>query len=86
LTPAFKGLYKKSMMFIQKLAILLLHLALLAWMLWILANAGLMENKTVLYHFLGMAIYGALLIRGCAWWAKYYFIKEQVEKHQRRRL
>lgn len=30
----------------------------------------------VFYHFLGMSIMGALLIRGSAFWARHHYIKE----------
>jgi len=38
-----------------------------------------MTTKVVLFHFLGMSIYGALLIRGCAAWGKYLYRKENKE-------
>ena len=38
-----------------------------------------MTTDIVLYHFLGMAIYGAILIRGCTAWGKYLYSKENKE-------
>tara|TARA_B100000029_G_C17224008_1_gene832824 strand:- start:200 stop:346 length:147 start_codon:yes stop_codon:yes gene_type:complete len=42
-----------------------------------LTEAGHLEFNEVLLHFLGMAIYGALLIRGCAYWGRHHWLKEQ---------
>ncbi len=36
----------------------------------------MMTTDMVLIHFTGIGIYGALLIYGCAKWAKYYHLKE----------
>jgi len=64
----------------QQLIILILHLILLKWMYYALTETGSMETKVVLLHFLGMSIFGALLIRGCAAWAKYHYEKELLEQ------
>lgn len=61
---------------LQQLVILVLHLILLRWMFYTLANSGRMPMTHVLYHFIGMSIMGAGLIRGTAWWAKHHYIKE----------
>ena len=61
----------------QQLIILLLHLVLLKWMHFSLTESGRLEFSEVLYHFLGMAFYGGLLIRGCAYWGQYHWKKEQ---------
>lgn len=55
--------------------ILMAHLALLLWILYTLYEGGILPFKTLLYHFLGISIYGALLIRTCA-----YIYKRQYEK------
>lgn len=34
----------------------------------------------VVYHFIGMSIMGALLIRGSAYWARHHYIKE-IKQH-----
>lgn len=60
----------------QQLIILVLHLILLRWMYFVLSNSGAFSMTEVLYHFLGMSIMGAVLIRGCAAWAKYHHQKE----------
>ncbi len=61
---------------IQQLIILVLHLILLKWIHYALTETGQGTIEEVMYHFFGMAIYGAALIRGCAWWGKRQFIKE----------
>lgn len=60
----------------QQLIIFVLHLILLRWMFYILSNSGRMPMLEVFYHFLGMSIMGALLIRGSAYWARHHYIKE----------
>ena len=61
----------------QQLIILILHLLLLWWIVFVLNNTGNMQVKEVLYHFTGMSLAGALLIRGCAAWGKRLYLKEQ---------
>jgi len=60
----------------QQLIIFVLHLILLRWMFYILSNSGRMQTLEVFYHFLGMSVMGALLIRGSAYWARHHYIKE----------
>jgi glucan phosphoethanolaminetransferase (alkaline phosphatase superfamily) len=60
---------------IQQLIILILHLILLKWIWHTLNNAGLMNTTEVLIHFSGIAIMGALLIFGCAKWARRRYVK-----------
>ncbi len=60
----------------QQLIIFVLHLILLRWMFYVLSNSGRMEMTEVFYHFIGMSIMGALLIRGSAYWARHHYIKE----------
>ena len=60
----------------QQLIILVLHLILLKWMFYTLANSGRLPTTYVFYHFIGMSIMGALLIRGSAYWARHHYIKE----------
>ena len=64
----------------QQFIILVLHLVLLKWIFYTLQNSGAMETHIVFFHFFGMAVFGALLIRGCAWWARAHWIKELKEK------
>jgi hypothetical protein len=60
----------------QQLIILVLHLILLRWMFYTLANSGRMTMTHVFYHFIGMSVMGALLIRGSAYWARHHYVKE----------
>lgn len=66
----------------QQLIILVLHLILLRWMYYVLSNSGAFTITEVLYHFIGMSIMGAVLIRGCAYWARYHYLKEINSKPQ----
>lgn len=61
---------------LQQLIIFVLHLILLKWMYFTLANSGRLTMNEVFYHFIGMSIMGALLIRGTAYWARHHYIKE----------
>ena len=55
--------------------ILIAHLALLQWILYTLYEGGVLPFKTLMLHFLGISVAGALLIRTCA-----YIYKRQYEK------
>jgi hypothetical protein len=66
---------------IQQLIIFLLHLVLLKWMYYTLSNSGSLTITEVFYHFIGMSIMGALLIRGSAYWARHHYIKA-IKKNQ----
>jgi len=66
---------------LQQLIILVLHLILLKWMHYALTETGQESTGIVLAHFAGMSIYGALLIRGCAAWAKYHYEKDSQSSH-----
>ncbi len=61
---------------IQQVLIFVIHIVLLAWIYWLLQNTGNLSTEKVLIHFTGIGTYGALLIRGCAAWAKYHHLKE----------
>lgn len=61
----------------QQLVIVVLHLILLKWMFYALTESGSMQTEQVLLHFLGMAVFGGLLIRGCAAWGKWHFEQEK---------
>lgn len=68
---------KKNIFYrLQQLAILILHLVLLKWMLYTLQESGVLPFTTVFFHFLGMSIYGGLLIFGTAKWAKRKHLQE----------
>ncbi len=64
----------------MQLFILVAHLVLLKWILYTLYEGGVLPFKTLLYHFLGISVYGGLLIRFCAWYYKRQYLKE-MEKH-----
>lgn len=62
--------------------ILVAHLVLLKWILYTLYEGGVLPFQSLLYHFLGISIYGALLIRSCAYIYKRRYLKE-LEKSGR---
>ena len=66
----------------MQLAILVAHLVMLKWILYTLYEGGVLPFKTLLFHFLGISIYGALLIRTCAYIYKRQYLKE-LEKNAR---
>jgi apolipoprotein N-acyltransferase len=63
-----------------QLFILLAHLALLMWILYTLYEGGVLPFKTLLLHFLGISVAGALLIRFCAYIYQKAYEKEQLRK------
>lgn len=67
---------------LTQLIILLAHLFLLLWILYTLYQGGILPFKTLLFHFLGISIYGGVLIRTCAYIYKKQYQKE-LEKHGR---
>ena len=82
-----KFLTKKnlSQRFIQ-LIILVAHLVLLKWILYTLYEGGVLPFKTLMYHFLGISIYGALLIRICAYVYKRQYEKELAKNESAKKL
>lgn len=60
----------------MQLAILVAHLVLLWWILYTLHEGGILPFKTLLLHFLGISIYGGVLIRTCAWIYKRQYLNE----------
>jgi hypothetical protein len=56
--------------------ILVAHLILLKWILYTLYEGGILPFETLLYHFLGISVYGGLLIRTCAWIYRRQYLKE----------
>ena len=71
---------KKSLFYrFQQVVIFVIHILLLWWIYWLLQNTGNLTTDMVLIHFTGIGTYGALLIYGCAKWAKYYHLKELRE-------
>lgn len=67
---------------IVQLIILVAHLILLNWILYTLYEGGVLPFTTLMYHFLGISIYGAVLIRTCAYIYKRQYLKE-LEKSGR---
>jgi apolipoprotein N-acyltransferase len=65
---------------LMQLFILLAHLFLLNWIIYTLYEGGILPFKTLMYHFIGISVYGALLIRFCAWFYKRKYLKE-LEKN-----
>lgn len=65
-----------------QLIILIAHLVLLKWILYTLYEGGVLPFKTLMFHFTGISIYGALLIRTCAYIYKRQYLKE-LEKSGR---
>lgn len=61
--------------FVQ-LVIFIAHIILLKWILYTLYEGGILPFTTLLYHFLGISIYGAVLIRTCAYIYKRQYLKE----------
>jgi apolipoprotein N-acyltransferase len=59
-----------------QLFILVAHIVLLKWILYTLYEGGVLPFKILMYHFLGISVYGALLIRFCAWYYKRQYLKE----------
>ena len=64
---------------VQQVVIFILHLVLLKWMFYSLSETGSLPTTTVMMHFFGMSVYGALLIVGCAKWAKWHYEQELKE-------
>lgn len=58
---------------LQQFIILVLHIILIRWMYYSLFELGMETTEVILLHYVGMSVYGALLIRGCAAWGKYRY-------------
>jgi hypothetical protein len=59
----------KSLKFYEKVIIIFAHLFMLGWMIYVLKEGGHFEMATLAWHFVGLSIYGGLLIRTSAWLA-----------------
>lgn len=66
----------KKIELVEKFLIITAHLVLLKWIFYALYEGGTLETTQLLLHFFGMALYGAGLIRFCAWLAKRKFLKQ----------
>lgn len=67
---------------VTQLLILIAHILLLKWILYTLYEGGVLPFKTLMFHFLGISVAGALLIRTCAYIYKRQYLKE-LEKSGR---
>jgi apolipoprotein N-acyltransferase len=56
--------------------ILVAHLLLLRWIVYVLSKGGALPIEIVIMHFTGLAVTGALLIRFCAWLYRRQYLKE----------
>jgi apolipoprotein N-acyltransferase len=69
------NLDKKMLMYRgEQVLIIIAHLALLRWILFTLYEASTITPMKMLFHFVGMALYGAVLIRLCAYLAHRRFM------------
>lgn len=66
---------------IIQITIIIAHLLLLYWIMFALNQGGGLSTKALALHFIGMAMYGAFLIRGTAFITKRDFLKEQAQKN-----
>ncbi|MCY4523694.1 MAG: hypothetical protein OXB84_03025 [Halobacteriovoraceae bacterium] len=62
---------KKNQPYLEGFLLLLAHLILLCWIIYTLRESGILTFTEVLGNFMGMAIYGGLLI----WFTAYRFRK-----------
>lgn len=69
-----------------QLIILIAHLVLLKWILYTLYEGGVLPFKTLMFHFTGISIYGALLIRTCAYIYKRQYLKELEQNARDKKL
>jgi len=67
---------------LQQLIIIVAHLVLLKWIFFVLYDGGTFSSTELLLHFTGMGVYGALLIRICAYLGKRQFDKELAHHDQ----
>jgi apolipoprotein N-acyltransferase len=66
--------------------ILIAHLLLLIWIIFTLYEGGILPFKTLLLHFLGISVYGAVLIRTCAYLYKRQYLKELKKSERNKKL
>ena len=58
----------------QQFLILVAHLVLLWWIMFVLRNSGQFTVEKTIIHFFGLSLMGAGLIFGTAKWAKYHHL------------
>ena len=66
--------------------ILVAHIVLLKWIVYTLYEGGILPFKDLLFHFLGISIFGALLIRTCAYIYKRQYLKELTKSGREPKL
>ena len=66
--------------------ILVAHIVLLKWIVYTLYEGGILPFKDLLFHFLGISIFGALLIRTCAYIYKRQYLKELAKSGREPKL
>ena len=59
-----------------ELVILVVHLLLLRWIVYVLSEGVTLPIELVVGHFMGLAVSGALLIRFCAWLYRRQYLRE----------
>lgn len=74
----FKLNQDKTFYWFEWVIILIAHLALLKWILYALGEGAILPTEEMILHFTGIAIFGALLIRICAYLAK----RKYLQKHK----
>jgi hypothetical protein len=65
----------------EQVLIVVAHLILLKWIFYCLYEGGTMEVSKLMLHFTGMAIFGAVLIRGTAYLVQRRYMKENNLTH-----
>jgi len=66
----------------EQVLIIVAHLALLRWILFALYEASTITPMRMLVHFVGMALYGAVLIRLCAYLAHKRYLKSITQEKE----
>lgn len=69
-----------------QIIILIAHIVLLKWILYTLYEGGVLPFKTLMFHFTGISIYGAVLIRTCAYIYKRQYLKELEQNARDKKL
>ncbi len=65
----------------EQVMIVVAHLILLKWIFYCLYEGGTMPVSHLMGHFVGMAIFGAVLIRGTAYLVQRRYMKENNLTH-----
>ena len=74
----------KAMTSLFYVLIFFAHLLLLYWMIYVLKDAGNMSFNRVMFHFIGLALFGSGLIVTSALGIKHIQKKEWKQKHSKR--